>query len=82
MNKAKTKLETEVDQKCAAQMPDFGILLTPDPNAPAEIDTERANELALEKELSLIRDIFGSDLDVAIGFNPVVVSPHECLANR
>jgi hypothetical protein len=66
VNQAKQKLESRVDDRCVARTPGFGVILTSGPNVPPEIDTDRASEVAMERGWSLIRAIFGSDLDVVI----------------
>jgi cysteine-rich repeat protein len=64
VNQAKQKLESKVNARCAAKTPDFGVILTS--SVPPEVDTDRASEVAGEKELALIRAIFGSDLDAVV----------------
>ncbi len=53
--KAKSKTESDESKNCAASRPDFGAT-----------SSSVVNAAAVQKELDLIHDIFGSDLDTAI----------------
>ncbi|MCH6562087.1 MAG: PQQ-binding-like beta-propeller repeat protein [Myxococcales bacterium] len=53
--KAKSKTESDESKNCAASTPDFGAT-----------SSSVVNATAMQKELDLIHDVFGSDLDAAI----------------
>ncbi|TDJ06884.1 MAG: hypothetical protein E2O71_08110 [Deltaproteobacteria bacterium] len=55
MAKAKSKTESDESKNCAASTPDFGAT-----------SSSVVNATAMQRELDLIHDIFGSDLDTAI----------------
>ncbi len=59
VGKAGTKLAGKVSSDCAGPSPGFGV----DPNG---IDSDALSAKAIERELSLIHGIFGTDLDTSI----------------
>jgi len=59
VGKARTKLGGKVSSDCTGPAPRFGV----DPNG---IDSDALSAKAIERELSLIHGIFGTDLDTSI----------------